>query len=577
MLLVTVVALVLIVSIGLGAFLYRSPRLPPEFEQRYLIAFLPFGYTLLLTILLTMVGRMPFWDWNAARLAPSVAMRYGYNPYAGKDSGPINGNVYGPVSALVFLPAALAPDPTSAILLAGVISLLLMVLPIVLLQLAMGIGHDSYKRVTRLTSVLFGVSLLLVFPGIEYAVGSIHADSPAMGFGLLACIVAIGAARHPSRLRLLACATLTALACYAKQIEVPLGVALFVYLGLSQSWAYAMKFLAYLLAIGVALGLAFGFLFGLPEMYLNMVRVPSAHPWKRPALGALAQSALVTGLSGSLLILILLPFCLFLWQDLIRRGSESGSGASEDTVGGPGSVLAQGQATSKERGGEAGGLLAEQGWPCLMLAAIAMLPTSVLGGVKVGGGLNSNHCLYYLAACASFVIFQWSAQVEPALRRAAMLTCYLLTAVVLGLSAKDIVDLQWFTILSKNPQQEAYRFARQHPGEAYFPWNPLSTLMAEGKLYHFEYGVFDRYLANVPPNNLRRFVPPHAKYVMFHRRSQSRDMLKYLPEFSRSYWVADLHHEPLRAEPVDVHNLVGWYVYEKEASGSLHSPVVPRP
>ena len=43
-------------------------------------------------------------DWNAARLAPSVAMTRGYAPYGSPDQGPILNMIYGPVTLLVYLP-----------------------------------------------------------------------------------------------------------------------------------------------------------------------------------------------------------------------------------------------------------------------------------------------------------------------------------------------------------------------------------------------------------------------------------------------------------------------------------------
>ena len=37
--------------------------------------------------------------------------------------------------------------------------------------------------------------------------------------------------------------------------------------------------------------------------------------------------------------------------------------------------------------------------------------------------------------------------------------------------------------VGQNDPQLAYEFAVRHPGEAYFPWHPLASLLAEGRLY----------------------------------------------------------------------------------------------
>lgn len=41
---------------------------------------------------------------------------------------------------------------------------------------------------------------------------------------------------------------------------------------------------------------------------------------------------------------------------------------------------------------------------------------------------------------------------------------------------------------------EAYNFSRKWPGEVFFPWYPLSVYLAEGHVYNFELGVWDRKL-----------------------------------------------------------------------------------
>ena len=92
-----------------------------------------------------------------------------------------------------------------------------------------------------------------------------------------------------------------------------------------------------------------------------------------------------------------------------------------------------------------------------------------------------------------------------------------------------------------NSQDRAYQYSKRHPGMAYFPWNPLSTLMGEGKFYHFAYGMFDRDLANYPisRDHFRRNFPANARYVCFHsvyhqhvNALKARAMM-YLPEFKR--------------------------------------------
>ena len=74
--------------------------------------------------------------------------------------------------------------------------------------------------------------------------------------------------------------------------------------------------------------------------------------------------------------------------------------------------------------------------------------------------------------------------------------------------------------LWQNHNQIAYEFAVRHPGEAYFPWQPLASLFAEGRLYHFEYGMLDRFLAGYEPTaeHVRANVPPRMHWIAGHAR-----------------------------------------------------------
>ena len=103
-------------------------------------------------------------------------------------------------------------------------------------------------------------------------------------------------------------------------------------------------------------------------------------------------------------------------------------------------------------------------------------------------------------------------------------------------------------------QEVAYRYSLRHPWTAYFPWQPLSTLLGEGKVYHFEYGMFDRELANFPVSqrHVRQNIPANLRYVCFPPYYKGfqffQKSMKYLPEYGRR---------------VEVPELPGWICYER--------------
>jgi hypothetical protein len=106
--------------------------------------------------------------------------------------------------------------------------------------------------------------------------------------------------------------------------------------------------------------------------------------------------------------------------------------------------------------------------------------------------------------------------------------------------------------LSKNPSQEAYEYAKRHPGEAYFPWNPISSLLAEGKLYHTTFGLWDRDLAGlkISDEHVRAYIPRNIKIMAFRlSKTEDRRIGRFLPEFKRK---------------VTVEGLPGWTVYASE-------------
>lgn len=77
--------------------------------------------------------------------------------------------------------------------------------------------------------------------------------------------------------------------------------------------------------------------------------------------------------------------------------------------------------------------------------------------------------------------------------------------------------------------QQAVEFLRRHPGKAYFPWYPLATLLAEGRLDHFEYAVVDRFLAGAEPSreHVLAHVPPRMTMLVSLRQSF---ILRYFPD-----------------------------------------------
>ena len=65
--------------------------------------------------------------------------------------------------------------------------------------------------------------------------------------------------------------------------------------------------------------------------------------------------------------------------------------------------------------------------------------------------------------------------------------------------------------------------------------------MAEGKLYHFSYGMFDRELAGFPvtEGHFRQSIPARVRYIGL-ATQDAPIVSRYLPEFSREIRVPRL-------------------------------------
>jgi hypothetical protein len=357
--------------------------------------------------------------------------------------------------------------------------------------------------------------------GTRYWYRSVHADAPALGLGLLACASLLDLGGRSSQRVLILASLLTALAIFTKQttIGIPLGVA--AWLWIARGGRPAVQYSLGVLACCIVLGLLSLAVFSPAALYFNMIRIPSRHPWEEPGLKGLLW-ALSEGTGPALVpALILVPAAVLLVRKIVpdrrRLRPECNSAA----------------------------------WTLFLLVAIFMIPTSLLGRVKVGGQSNSFHFLIFLYAAASLSFLQTASALESGPSRA------FVRSVLLAAAAPILVWAGWTLAhpdgpkapLEINPYRTADAFYRQHPGQVHFPFNPLCTLLHDSRLYHFEYGVYDRALAGFPPSeaHLRAHLPQNLKYLAY--CGTSRTILNELPEFRSGRILYDP-------------SLVGFTIYE---------------
>lgn len=432
-------------------------------------------------------------EWNAMRLAVTAAVAAGEPIYPAPDAGVITGHIYPPVAAWVFLPALLLPTLGSQVAAGAVISMLFVLGPLAaLVWLAVRLG--GVDRATAM--LLFAISVLvcLLDPGLRYVTVMVHADGPAIALGgvaLLCAAFATSAADH----RWLAAGACIAAACGCKQTLLPTAVLVSVIAFARYSFRGLLRLAAGALAISLAV---FGWLAitgQLGTFFYNTLELPRHHPWATTGYGFVWGQPATGQSHGERLravVDVFIPLVQRFWP-LLSIGSVA--------------ILRLHCAVHPlaRFAGFAG------------LATWLQFPLLLASAVKVGGDVNNQAPSPWFALAATVaILLSWLVAPTPAQSASAARTVLAAAAVVLALANVPRFGFLCGAVLrpaSTNAAMAAY--LRAHPGTVYLPWNPLLTYRIEGRRYHFEYGVFDRALANRPISSVhyRAHLPPKLAYV----------------------------------------------------------------
>ena len=425
------------------------------------------------------------WDWSSARLVPVIAWTRGYPLYPPAGEGPITDMIYGPLGAMVYLPAAACSSPTGAIVTGGIIAHLLLVVPILFIHLRV-VPADGRSMLLALLCASGTYLSLALTRGTRYWLENIHADAPALGFAILACgfLISKEKGSPPSNRSLLGSAVCATLAMFSKQVEMPLLPAFTAWIWSVFGRRAALRYAPAVAGTTIVLLLLSILLFGSGPLFFNLFVVPSRHPWETSFTAAVAQ------------FLILLPIptaILFIGGILVWLAVPSGLSHPRRPFTEPATIL--------------------------LMAAAALVPTALLSRVKTGGRDNSFHPLLFLFVAAS--VFLLRGATVPGNSRVRRIGAVLVCVCVLAIGGMALTALSTFRAIPSaeafrnNPLEMALSFSREHPRQVYYPWNPLITLLSEGELYHFDYGVFDRELAGFPvtEENYRKHIPSDLHWM----------------------------------------------------------------
>lgn len=460
--------------------------------------------------------------WSAGRLVPTVAWMKGYKLYSFLNEGPVFVQMYGPVSAILYLPAALAQSPTAQMLIAVVINSLVYFVPGILFLLA----HRNRQARIFCTAaiVLFILVSSRVFV-LNITATLVTIDAPAIGMATLAfAALAKTQATRPIRDGLM-CGSLIALAAWTKWTIAPAVGAMMIYSLLLLPIRRAMVFIGSMALAGLVISGLF-ILWFTPAVLLQTIVVPSRQPWQWPLLTrprAYLRAIEWIGHDSMPVGWILLGVILL----QIRRPRLDWPHIRAWT--------------------------AENPWLMPCMAAVLVLPTSALAYVKIGGIFNNSAmCVYFaLLAAASALLSGCGRSVThgdsiPMRARFARIAMAILLAANCVVDSEDMKDvrrtLPGLLSLHDNDHELLYRYALKYPGEVYIPDFPLSTLDAEGVLYHFGAGLDSLSWAGfaVSDENLIAGMPPNLKAIVFSKGAPQPNMLPRMREFNQRVDIPEL-------------------------------------
>jgi len=445
------------------------------------------------TLVWGLVCTAPGIPWNAARLAPSFALARGLPLYALRESGAHLGWVYGPVFPLWYLPMGWTDNPTVGLMLAALWNAVTVVVP---LWLVTRIAAPRMAGMARFGTAL-GVILILADHVTRNVFLFLHVDVVSMAWAIVACVALHAAALRNWRPGMPIAAVAVALSVAAKQVSVVLVPATLAWLW----WTGYRRLLGrwiFWLAVGCgSLAAVFFVVFGAEEMLFNAWLVFSRMPWQ-----------------GG-------------WEILWRNISQTMEAAWLWVLAAIAASAALRFRWREHMEPEARALAG-----LLLWLAVWQLPMGLMAAMIVDASLNSLHAIHYLMIAGLVAVASILSRGELAGRR---LWPVLTGIAVIGVGTVIVTipnaDLVWTPYRG---QEELVALARRHQGKIYLPWNPLTTVITEKKIYPFDEALHFMWMAGLePPREAILAAVPAGAKILYQEPSQGHFALRYFGKDAR--------------------------------------------
>jgi hypothetical protein len=420
-------------------------------------------------LLLTAIGFIPD-DWSANRIAVPLSLLYGYPLYSNLNLDPSNCNFYLPLGFLGYMPAAylgyLFKSPTACLLFGWITTLAFYFIPFILLLYRLKINKE-YKAILGLIIIVTTFSI----SALRYVATMIHVD--ALGVFLLGSAVVILLPLHEKDFRsnfAFACAgVLLGLSFFIKQTFWPASIII-----ISLALIFYRKTAYYLI-----FSLIITFLLVLILLFLSIdTKLVWLYAFKSsssvPASMHLTQSlgVFLSSCWPLLLTSVLLGIILFPLKHRISSNA--------DLI-------------------------------ILFILSAINIPLSVYTFTKTGADVNHFVIPLYFLIMACICILSkiiLNPLIKNHLKVFILITGFMFNTTLLINYLKT--NCGWY-LWVKNPHETAFQFLMQHPEESiYFPWQPLSSLLANGSMHHLDQGLLFEKITNVgqrSESNLASYLP----------------------------------------------------------------------
>jgi len=448
-----------------------------EPSLRWLWSIMPVLWCLFAIEVLAGILKAPTFIWNEIRLSRSLALFQGFHLYPGEhELGPIIGTLHPPISHFLFLSAVAIHDPTTSIV-AGSLLASIVVFSALGFALVRHAPPISGRWAITAGSFLFCGFLIVESEGTYNAAFSIHTDAAALAFATIACTFASSRNRMTTA-SLWMTAAACALAIASKQTIAPVVLAVSLYIAITEG---GKRFARFLLACAVTGGSLLAFLLSIlpARAFLFNTLVLAAHRPLKPDYRQILAGAYRMGRLEALPALLPLLF-LAIWSWMRARPRR-----------------------------EIRLFFAANPWIVFLMASAGIIPVSMKAIVTVGADVNHlGFVLYFLFVAAALAIQQYSTDANRAARLSSriFLTTGILVSVAPGMILTVPASLR---NLKTNASQTAHTYNLRHPGVAYFPYNPMTSLLTDGKLYDLDLALYDREIAGYPltPQQLQSGLP----------------------------------------------------------------------